>query len=98
MERRGAGYRFSRRAARLTLFRPRVTDFLARFTTFRAVRVTRATADVRFGRARIATFFVRRATAFAFLIIAVAPVAALDATAVSVCCPAANAARASSTG
>src|SRR5580765_3947178 len=97
MEGGRAGYRFSRRAARLTFFRPRGSAFLARVTTFRAVRVARATAE-RFGRDRIATFFVRRAAAFAFLIIAVARFAVWDATAASVSCPAANASRASSTG
>ena len=82
-----------RRAARLTVFRPRLTAFFARFTTFRAVRVARATAGALFRRARVATFFVRRATAFAFLIIAAERVPALDATAANVFCPAANASR-----
>jgi hypothetical protein len=71
---------------------------LARFTTFRAVRVTRAIAGLFFGRARVATFFVRLATGFTFLIIAAARNPALDATADNVSCPVANASRASSVG
>jgi hypothetical protein len=94
MEGGRAGYRFSRRAARLTFFRPRVTAFLARVTTFRAVR-SRATAE-RFGgphrhlrpaRRRL-RLLDNRGRAFRVW----------DATAASVSCPAANASRASSTG
>lgn len=90
--------RFTRPAVPLTVFRPRFTALLARFTVFRAVRVTRAIAFVLLRRARVAVFCVPRATAFAFSSIAVAPAPAFDATADIVSWPAASASRASSMG
>jgi hypothetical protein len=65
-----------------------LTAFFARFITFRAVRVARATAGAPFRRALAwafaAAFVARPATALAFLIIAPARVLALEATAANV--------------